>query len=234
MKLDSVEVFNHLTKIGITHLYHANTVKTAITFLSTGGLLSRGAVEHFGLFQTPQASDDIDKRYNVWNDIFLDSVDLHGGKFPRQNLYGPVLFKIRLDVLKHSTLPELWVTKDNPTRWYDDQDDSERYIKSIDEFKELYMNGSYREMITLRNTHGYLPFDVYLEEIILDDPQLKIVSDGKVLFDEAARALKSAMESCTYNLSNVKRIRRVCNYGCYCKDNYRRLSIQELSRLFFY
>ncbi|MGG2197370.1 hypothetical protein [Paenibacillus validus] len=233
MRLNPIAVYDYLTSIGITHLYHANTVKTSCTFLRTGGLLSRGAVEHFGLVQTPQSSDEIDKRYNVWNDIFLDSVDLHGGRFPRQNLYGPVLFKIKLNVLRHPTLPELWVTKDNPTRWYDGQVDSERYMNGIEEFKTLYANGSYKEMITIRNTYGFLPFDSYLEEIILDDPQLRIVSDGRVFFDEAAHALKDAMKSCSYNLDNVTRTRRICNIGCYCRENYKGFLVQELSRLFF-
>lgn len=233
MELNPIEVCNHLTSIGITHLYHANTVKTACTFINTGGLLSRGAVEHFGLIQTPQTSDEIDKRYNVWNDIFLDSVDLHGGRFPRQNLYGPVLFKIKLDVFKHPTLPQLWITKDNPTRWYDGQDDGERYINGIEELKRVYSKGSYREMITLRNTQGFLPFDIYLEEIILDDPQLQIRSNDRIFYNEAVRALENAIQNTRYNIDNVTITTRTCNHGCYCRENYKKYSVQELSRLFF-
>lgn len=45
----------------IKHLYHANTVMTACTFLENGGLLSRGYVEENGLRQTSQGSDSKDK-----------------------------------------------------------------------------------------------------------------------------------------------------------------------------
>ena len=43
-----------LKKKGVSHLYHANTMITACTFIENGGLLSRGAVEDLGLSQSPQ------------------------------------------------------------------------------------------------------------------------------------------------------------------------------------
>lgn len=46
-----------LLEKGVTHLYHANTVATACTFIENNGLLSRGAVDDLGLYQTSQATD---------------------------------------------------------------------------------------------------------------------------------------------------------------------------------
>ena len=98
MKLDNLELHNLYKQKDIHFLYHANSVATAITFIKQGGLLSRGAVESKGLYQTPQSSDAIDQVFNVWNDIFLDTIDLHG-YFPRQNLYGPISFQFPIDFL---------------------------------------------------------------------------------------------------------------------------------------
>ena len=61
----------------VKHLYHANTVATACTFLENGGLLSRGYVEDHDLFQTSQRSDEHDQHVDVFYDIFFDSVDVH-------------------------------------------------------------------------------------------------------------------------------------------------------------
>lgn len=70
------------------------------------GLLSRGEIARRMLNMTEQTFDDIDKIYNVWNDIFFDIVDLHG-YFPRQNLYGPVCFKISNEFLLDKDLPNI-------------------------------------------------------------------------------------------------------------------------------
>ena len=135
MKLDPIEVLDLLKEKNIDFLFHANTVATACTFIEQGGLLSRGAVEDSGLLQTPQMSDELDKKYNVWNDIFFDSIDLHK-KFKRQNYYGPVLFKFDVNILASPNMPELWITRDNPTRWNYKQTDSDRYFQSLEELEE--------------------------------------------------------------------------------------------------
>lgn len=46
------EIKSILKEKEVKHLYHANTVATACTFLENGGLLSRGYVEDHDLFQT--------------------------------------------------------------------------------------------------------------------------------------------------------------------------------------
>ena len=76
--MQAAEVYAVLRQIGVTQLHHANTVTTSCTFLEQGGLASRGFVEDRHLSQTAQpASDEIDKRYGIWHDVFLDHVDIH-------------------------------------------------------------------------------------------------------------------------------------------------------------
>ena len=56
----------------VHHLYHTNTVETSLSFLKNGGLLSRGLCEEMGLPQTPQITDDTDRRDGIYFDIFLN------------------------------------------------------------------------------------------------------------------------------------------------------------------
>lgn len=77
MKISNLALHQILTDKGFTHFHHANTIATAITFIESKGLLSRGEVERRGLIQTKQASGEDDKTYDVWNDVFLDILDLH-------------------------------------------------------------------------------------------------------------------------------------------------------------
>lgn len=65
MEFKAESIIGILKNKGISHLYHANTVKTSCTFLRNGGLLSRGAVEKLKLEQSPQSSDEIDKKFDV-------------------------------------------------------------------------------------------------------------------------------------------------------------------------
>jgi len=75
--MTGAEVHGVLQAAGVTHLHHANTVTTSCTFLQKRGLLSRGWIEYYKLPQIRQSSDDIDKKYSIWNDVFMDGVDIH-------------------------------------------------------------------------------------------------------------------------------------------------------------
>jgi len=229
MQLDSASILRILKEKGITHLYHANTVKTACSFIQEGGLLSRGAVESRGLVQTPQSSDSDDKFFEVWNDIFLDSSDLHA-LHGRQNYYGPVLFKFSVDVLSIPNLPPLWITNNNPIYWDRGSRVEERYFQSINQVEKEYMNGAVKEMITLRNTLSPLPFHPYLEEIILDDPDISI--DGVNLFKHASAKLANAIKGSHLDMDNVKRVKRKCGY-CWCTNNYAKQKTPNDLKLLF-
>src|SRR5687768_18349840 len=124
------EVHDVLAKIGAKYLHHANTVTTSCTFLEHGALLSRGYVEDHGFKQTPQESDALDKKFGIWDRVFLDHVDIHyrGGRRKGPNQYGPVLFVLDLTVLLQ--LPkgtEVGVTKTNPIHWRGNQKDADRW-----------------------------------------------------------------------------------------------------------
>ena len=124
MKLNNRELYFLFVEKDITHLHHANTVATATTFIEQGGLLSRGDVEDMQLSQTYQASDEEDKQFDVWYDVFVDTADLHDW-FGRQNIYGPILFKLNIDFLLKDDL-EVWVTKNNPMYWHSGLTDVDR------------------------------------------------------------------------------------------------------------
>jgi hypothetical protein len=64
-----------LQKRGVQALYHVNTVRTAISFLKSGGLLSRERGEKLG--QTSQYTDDKDKQLGLWDKVFVDTLNIH-------------------------------------------------------------------------------------------------------------------------------------------------------------
>ena len=228
MKLDNQELHTLLNDKGIYHLYHANTVSTTSTFIKEGGLLSRGAVEAKGLYQTPQSSDSIDKLFNVWDDVFLDTVDLHK-YFNRQNYYGPVVFKISTDfLLKENS--EIWVTKDNPINWNQNMTDSQKYFCSVEELKQNWDKFQrQRKMTTIKNTNTPILLD-YIVEVIVDDPGVKLTEEGIIVFNETVAHLKKSLEI-NPQLKN-KFSTRNCS-GCFCRTNYlTQLSAPELKKLF--
>lgn len=228
MKLNNQDLFSFYKSKGITHLYHANTVRTSRTFIEQDGLLSRGAVQDKGLIQTFQSSDAKDQEYDVWNDIFLDTEDLHV-KFNRQNYYGPVLFKISMDFIKDLDM-EIWVTKDNPINWKPYMSMDQKYFISVEELAEKWnMFQTQRKMTTIKNTSQPSLFD-YLKEIIVDNPKVKNNHTGLVYFTEAKKSLNQSVE---INQSIFGKLyERECK-NCYCRSNYLyQVLLPEHNRLF--
>lgn len=214
MKLDNEKLYALLKQKNISNLFHANTVATSITFIEEGGLLSRHYIEERGLYQTPQTSDDIDKLFDVFKDIFLDTADLHK-HFSRQNHYGPVLFKFRLELLLNEEI-EIWVTKDNPINWEHDSASEEKYFINVMELSEKWDKYDLqRKMFTIRKPGKPILFD-YLEEIILDNPKVKI-NENISLRQESRIALQRTVEK-TSSLKNLLSWRE-CGH-CFCHDNY--------------
>ncbi|SEC25200.1 hypothetical protein SAMN04489761_2491 [Tenacibaculum sp. MAR_2009_124] len=228
MKLNNKDLYNLLSEKGIHHLYHANTVGTSRTFIEQGGLMSRGAVESKGLNQTPQSSDAIDKVFDVWNDVFLDTVDLHT-YFSRQNYYGPVLFKLTTDFLNEIDL-DVWVTKDNPINWNVEMTDKQKYFVSVEELSENWEQYQrQRKMTTIKNNMDSILMD-YVEEVIVDNPAVQITKTGLVFFNQAMADLKETLKINPPLKNKFKT--RTCN-GCFCRDNYlNQVSVPDLKRLF--
>lgn len=227
MKLDNEELHELLIEKHINHFHHANTVATAVTFLKEGGLLSRGYVEDDDLIQTSQSSDECDRHFDVLDDVFIDVVDLHG-YFPRQNLYGPVLFKFSIVFLLDDNL-DVWVTKNNPIYWSDKLKHSDKYFKSVRELKKSWDDYPIqKKMFTIRKPNQPVLFD-FLEEIIVDNPKLLIHHDLS-LKKEAIKALKKVTRR-NKGLRDILTLRK-CN-NCFCQDNYmKQVSVEELERLF--
>lgn len=91
-------------------LFHANSVATAVNFIRKGGLFSRQYGENNKL-QTPQKSDDLDKRLNIYNDIFFDNSDIVYHAPYKTSAYGPVMFVFNPCSISEK---EVRITKVNP------------------------------------------------------------------------------------------------------------------------
>ncbi|MBE5321859.1 hypothetical protein IM793_22075 [Pedobacter sp. MR2016-19] len=230
MRLNNEELYNFFVEKEILALYHANTVGTAATYFSSGGILSRGYVEAKGLFQTPQSSDDIDKVLDVWNDIFIDTTDLHS-YFNRENHYGPVLFELDRELIKDESF-EIWITKNNPIYWKKETPLEQRYFQDIDELKDKWDGiQRQRKMITIRNANGPILFN-YVRRIIVDDPKVSITDgyDKIHVFNQMFHRIKATIPD-DHQLKG-KFIMRTCG-SCWCTDNYlNQRSSSEIKRLF--
>ncbi|WP_448607077.1 hypothetical protein [Paenimyroides ceti] len=227
MRLDNEELFKFFQSKDIQVLYHANTTQTSVTYFNQNGLLSRGAVENLGLRQTKQSSDEADKILNVWNDVFLDSTDLHS-YFGRQNYYGPILFEFDIELIKDYQY-EIWITKNNPIYWNKDTPLEERYFQNIAELNNDW--GKYstqKKMITIRNNTSPILFE-YVRRVVVDDPRVKI-DDEIRLFNETAKIINENVSD-GHILKGKFKIRECVN--CWCRDNYlNQVGVIDLKRLF--
>lgn len=211
MDIPSQHVFSVLTEKGVAELHHANSVATACQFLRSKALMSRGTVERMGLMQTAQDSDEVDRRYSIWFDVFVDSVDIHA-RASRANVYGPVLFVFDLTLIDRNKTGRIWLTKENPTKWAG-KPDKERWFQGKDELSSDFLKGRFDQMIVLRHCGGVLPFGRHLKKIILDDPKIETDEDVNI-YSMAVGALRLAMQDAGID---VPIERRQCNAGCACK-----------------
>ena len=207
------EIKSILKEKEVKHLYHANTVATACTFLDNGGLLSRGYVEDHDLFQTSQMSDEDDQQVDVFYDIFFDSVDVHKRGNDR-NKYGPVTFVYSVDVIDTLSEGELQITKDNPIYWEADLAEEKRYFQKKTELLNYFDKNDFSQHITIRHQYQPLSFE-YLEKIVIDNPKI----DDTSYFEEAYAALEERMKE---NKIRVPFKIRTCSSGCHCKKTYGR------------
>lgn len=230
MRLNNEELYQFIVEKEILALYHANTVRTSLTYFENNGLMSRGAVENMGLFQTPQSSDEVDKVLNVWDDVFIDTSDLHTF-FKRENHYGPILFELDRELIKNENF-EIWITKNNPIYWPKGSSDEERYFTSVTELNEKWDTiERQRKMITIRNNNSPVLFE-YVRRIIVDDPRVSFTDDGTIIhvFNEAVKKIKAVIGD-DHPLKG-KFITRTCGY-CWCNSNYlNQRPSYELNRLF--
>ena len=213
------EIYSILKGINADVLYHANTVPAGCSFLEQGGLLSRAYVENNGLTQTPQTSDANDKKYGIWDRIFLDHVDIHyrGGAKRGPNHYGPVLFLLGLDVLLGlSTKTNILVTKRNPMHWKDGQSDADRWYLTAKELSQDLSFGDFDKMLVIETLASKLDFPGKKVRILLDNPQRKLAS-GVDAYAHAEKRLKAAAAKGAVTISIEP---HGCRGDCICVDRY--------------
>jgi hypothetical protein len=226
MDLNANEVLKILKKRSVDALHHANTVRTACTFLQQGRLLARGVVDDLGLTQTPQQSDAVDKKYNLWYDVFLDGIDIHD-RARQRCFYGPVLFVLDLTLLTQDRSPSVWITKKNPQNWSDGQVTSERYFSSIEELQRDYRKGKFDYSLLLK-TGGTLRLKPYLKRVFVANPHY--TASGVQFYSQAVGALKASARFGGINALTIQP--RECVKSCKCKSQYKEMSTKALSHFF--
>jgi len=197
--LSSTDIYTLLQDKGVEYLYHANTVSTSMTFIKENALLSRGYVEENHLVQTPQKSDKEDKLYDVWNHVFLDATDLHT-RYSQANHYGPVTFRIKLELLKNPDLPNMIITKSNPMYWKPSTPMDSRFYNSLDDVKNDYMTGKKLDsyvMFTFKDCGKIISLADYVVAIGIDRPEILIdlrkggqKNVGEYTFEKIKKCLK--------------------------------------------
>ena len=198
--ISSKIIYNLLKEKGIVYLHHANTVATSISFIEQKSLLSRSFVAENGFFQTKQSSDNEDKTHDVWDHVFLDGEDLHK-RYNRANKYGPVLFRIKLEMLTSPSIQSVFVTKSNPWYWKQNTSLENKFYSNVDELKKDYLTGKKLDsqvMFTFRNPNKEIKLNKYLHSIGLDKPKLLIKShyeEEMSIGDYAEKAIKDSLES---------------------------------------
>jgi len=199
--LDSKELHKILIEKGLKYFYHANTVKTSLTFVDSFALLSRGYVEKNGLTQTDQDSDNKDKEFNIWDYLFLDAKDL-ADYFTRPNVYGPVLFALDNKLLLDSRIPTVRITKFNPCYWTSNHTTADLYYSDLEQFKKSYLTGDKLKdggtMFIITTLNGKLELDNYLVGFRVDSPGITVKnSDGQNLdySDAIIKKIKSKIDS---------------------------------------
>lgn len=208
------EVYNFFVSRGVTNIFHANSVKTSLSIVRLGGIASRRLVESSGLPQTNQITDDIDRKYGIWGDVFMDVVDIHR-RVSNRNHYGPVLFVLGVEVLRD--LPadaQVLVTRLNPSKWDSTSCDEERYFLSLAELEAGAVVGNFDQMLVVRTPSEVVGFGRSLQSIILDEP--KLTNGTSPEYDSAEIALNTAVAT---KGSEIKVTRRQCA-PCGCIASY--------------
>ena len=223
--LNPKDLYTLLKEKNINSVFHANTISTSITFLQNQSLLSRKFVADNNLFQTTQYSDEIDKKFDIWNDIFLDFVDIHN-YFGRDNYYGPLLFCFDVEILNSDLIKCIRITKKNPVNWNDSESPDNWYYESIDDFGNDYMKGNKAsdigKMLIIKKLNGKLPLRPFITKFILDNPNIFVSykSENVYLAEILKREIDKVLEDNNYtDIPKQLRHNNKVNF-CKCWINY--------------
>lgn len=209
------EIYEVLVTRGVTRIFHSNSVKTSLSQLQLGGLASRQAVEYVGLPQTIQYTDNTDRNLGIWNDIFLDTVDIHC-KISDRNKYGPVLFEMSVEMLRN--LPascRILITRSNPSKWQVGAPEGDCYFLNEFELDKGFVVGNFDHMLVIRTLFGFIPFASFLQRITLDEPRLMTGESPEHVTAKAALLGAAKKHGIQVNI-----VRRNCTYCCKCITSY--------------
>ncbi|WP_175836808.1 hypothetical protein [Burkholderia anthina] len=195
-------------------LYHANSVSTSLSLIRLGGLASRQRVEQANLPQTYQYTDPTDRALGIWNDVFLDTVDIHQ-RIRNVNHYGPVLFEFDLDILREvDSDADARVSKSNPSKWSVDTPEATRYFTDASELRQGLSIGTFDQMLMLSTATGHIPFGGSLLRVVVDDP-----AAGTAASEWHVAATEAISGELTAAGLQVPVVRREC-FACRCVNTY--------------
>jgi len=221
-------LYRILKEKNIDFLFHANTVSTSITFIEQRALLSRHFIETNALHQTEQKSDNEDKKFDVWDHVFLDGADLHK-KYKRANKYGPVMFRFKLELLTSQDFSSIHVTKSNPWYWTENTTLEEKYYKDAEDIKNDYLTGKRLDsqiMFTIRKPETKIKLNKYLDSIGLDKPKLMVnTQNGDLSISEYMDKLFSSKMK-EHGLGHIPLLTRHSTLfaPCTCQIEYNRMA----------
>ena len=223
--LNTKELYDILVRKEITHLYHANTISTSKTFLNHKSLLSRKFVEDNQLYQTSQYSDDKDKKMDIYNDIFLDFVDIHE-EWKRHNKYGPFLFALSIELLKSDQIKTLRITKKNPVHWRVTETENDWYYSNLKDFDDNYRKGNKLKdigsMIVLKDLNGKLPLHPHIKKFIFDNPNIFVNHQNEKQYLANLLGVELKKIVVEYGFEEVERVIRHQHkiFRCSCWHEY--------------
>ncbi len=223
--ISSKSLYKILKDKEVTHLFHANTVATSLTIIEAKCLLSRYQVEVDELAQSFQKSDANDKKYDVWDHVYLDGTD-HHKKYGQSNFYGPVLFVFNLELLASQSFQKVYIMRSNPHFWNEKTTEDEKFYRNIEEVNENYLTKKGNDaqiMFTFRSPGYELKLNKFLFAIGIDEPKiiLKMNSGGEMNAGEYIRTvIGTAMkENGIGHLPLLKRHQKPMDW-CKCHAQY--------------
>jgi len=235
MQLNSKNIYDALLEKGVTNFYHANSVRTSLTFIKEKAFVSRAYVEDGKLDQTDQYTDTKDKDLGIWDSVFLDAQDLHNHF--GINHYGPVLFELDLKLLLDPDFTTVQITKTNPANWVVD---SPRFFESVDDFKGKYLkDGNFDKyydsgvMFVFSSPGKKFDLKKYCRRIILDDPKITFTDDSTV-FAKVKNTIEETLNQNGLIIPIVSRLADGKSHH-YCAFQYRRMwnhQKEEFEKLF--